>query len=97
MEQTLRVPGQPLMAEFQKVMITTLIAGCGEIRKIHRHTSYELYGVDVMLDADCNVHLIQVNISRAMRGLDSRLGHDLKFRLNLDVLRMARIIECDPT
>jgi hypothetical protein len=48
MEQTLRVPVQPLMAEFEKGLMTPLIAGCGEIRKVHRqhiphrHTFYAL-------------------------------------------------------
>jgi tubulin polyglutamylase TTLL4 len=91
------------MAEFEKLVITTIIAGICEIRKTHRehirhrHTSYELYGIDVMLDADGHVHLIEINISPSMSGLDSKLDYNIKFRLNLDVLRMARIIECDPT
>jgi tubulin polyglutamylase TTLL4 len=102
MERTLGVPVRPLMDAFEKLVVTTVIAGICEIRKTHRkhighrHTSFELYGLDAMLDVDLNVYLIEINISPSMSGLDSKLDHDLKFRLNLDVLRMARIIECDP-
>jgi tubulin polyglutamylase TTLL4 len=91
------------LAEFEKLTITTIIAGVCEIRKTHsrviphRHTSYELYGIDIMLDADMEAHLIEINISPSLSGMDSKLDHDIKFPLNLDVLRMARIVECDPT
>jgi tubulin polyglutamylase TTLL4 len=61
----------------------------------HCHAAHELYGIDIMLDDELNVHLIEINISPSMSGLDSDLDQKLKYPLNLDVLRMGRMIECD--
>jgi tubulin polyglutamylase TTLL4 len=96
------VDTEALMREMERVTIATVIAGMCEIRKTHekwiahRHTSYELYGMDIMLDENLKVNLIEINISPSLSGLDSSLDHRLKYPLNLDSLRMARIIECDP-
>lgn len=90
-----------LMKKFEKVSIMTIIAGMCEIRKTHcttiphRHTSHEMYGIDIMLDDQMNAHLIEINISPSLSGLDSQLDRDLKYPLNLDLLRMGRIIDCD--
>jgi tubulin polyglutamylase TTLL4 len=92
-----------LMREMERIAIATVIAGMCEIRKTHarmiphRHTSYELYGIDIMLDEGLKASLIEINISPSLSGVDSELDQRLKYPLNLDVLRMARIIECDPT
>lgn len=92
-----------IMSKLEHVTIMTVIAGMMEIRKHHenliphRHTSYEMYGIDIMLDQDMNPHLIEINISPSMSGLDSKLDQEIKFPLQLDLLRMARIIDCDPT
>jgi tubulin polyglutamylase TTLL4 len=92
---------EPLFHEFERVTIATIIAGISKIRETHwqyvrhRHTSYEIYGLDLLLDADMNVHLMEINLSPAMSGLDSTLDANLKLPVNLDALRMARIIECD--
>jgi tubulin polyglutamylase TTLL4 len=90
-----------LMAEFERITIATIISGMCAIKpnhaKVipHRHTSYEMYGIDIMIDSDLRCHLIEINISPSLSGLDSQLDHDMKFPLNLDLLRMARIVECD--
>jgi tubulin polyglutamylase TTLL4 len=84
------------------VTIAVIIAGMCEVRKTHagaiphRHTSHELYGIDLMLDEDLHAHLIEINISPSLSGVDSRLDYNLKFPLNLDLLRMGRIIDCNP-
>jgi tubulin polyglutamylase TTLL4 len=93
---------ESIMRDMEHVTIATIIAGMCEIRKTHekwiphRHTSYELYGIDIMLDENLKANLIEINISPSLSGLDSSLDHRLKYPLNLDALRMARIIECDP-
>jgi tubulin polyglutamylase TTLL4 len=87
--------------EFERITIATIIAGMCEVRKAHgqavphRHTSCELYGIDLLIDENLNVYLIELNISPSMNGSSSSLDWKLKFPLNLDVLRLARIIECD--
>jgi tubulin polyglutamylase TTLL4 len=93
----------PIMAELERVTVATIIAGMCKIKETHvkviphRHTSYELYGIDILLDSDLNAHLIEINISPSLSGMDSTLDAALKLPLNLDVLRLARIIECDST
>ncbi|KAH0785326.1 Tubulin-tyrosine ligase family protein [Histomonas meleagridis] len=91
-----------LMKEFERISIATIIAGMCEIKLKHKqviphhHTSYEMYGIDIMLDSDLNAHLIEINISPSLSGMDSKLDQEMKYPLNLDLLRMARIIDCDP-
>lgn len=90
-----------LMKEFERISIATIIAGVCEIKKTHndwvqhRHTSYEMYGLDIMLDSNMKCHLIEVNISPSLSGMDSNLDKKLKLPLNLDLLRMAQIIDCN--
>ena len=92
-----------LMEELTRVLICTVIAGMNAIRKNHeasipqRHTSYELYGIDIMLDEQMVPHLIEINISPSMSGLDSKMDYQMKFPIMVDLLRMARIIDCDCT
>jgi tubulin polyglutamylase TTLL4 len=99
--QGLGVDTELLMKEFERVTIGTIIAGMCSIREtheqhiLHRHTSYEMYGIDLLIDSDMKCHLIEINISPSLSGLDSELDRKLKFPLNLDLLRIARIIECD--
>ncbi|EAY17696.1 Tubulin-tyrosine ligase family protein [Trichomonas vaginalis G3] len=91
-----------IMEKLEHVTIMTVIAGMSEIRKYHekliphRHASYEMYGIDIMLDDQMNPHFIEINISPSMSGLDSKLDQEIKFPLQLDLLRMARIIDCNP-
>lgn len=90
-----------IMKEFEKVTICTIIAGMCAIRPNHqqhikhRHTSYEMYGIDIMLDENMKAHLIEINISPSMSGQDSELDMKIKYPLQLDLLRMARIIQCN--
>jgi tubulin polyglutamylase TTLL4 len=92
-----------IMTEMEEVVVSTIIAGICEIRKTHavmiphRNTSHELYGMDILIDEDLRPHLIEINISPSLSGLDSALDYKLKFPLNLDLLRMGRIIDCNPT
>jgi tubulin polyglutamylase TTLL4 len=99
--QSIGIDPEPIMREMEHIAIAAIIAGICEIQKVadqaiaHRHTSYENYGVDIILDEDLRAYLTEINISPSMSGADSPLDAAIKFPLNLDVLRMARIIECD--
>jgi len=90
-----------LMSDIEAVSINTIISGMNEIRKYHsehikhRHTSYEMYGLDIMIDEGLRPHLIEINISPSMSGQDSLLDYDLKYPLMLDLLHMARIVKCN--
>lgn len=98
-----KIDTDQLTKEFNHVVISTIIAGICSIREEHQkaikthHTSYELYGFDVILDENLKPYIIEVNISPAMSGLDSKLDYVIKWRLMLELLNMARIIDCDAT
>lgn len=79
----------------------TLLAGMSTIQSHHsrqvqhRHTSYEQYGLDLLLDEQFNVYVMEVNVSPGMSGSDSKLDFDIKNRLMHNLLDMARIVDCD--
>jgi len=90
-----------LFENLERVSIGTIIAGFSTIRTHHnnhvkgRHTSYELYGIDIILDENLKPHVLEINISPGMSGTDSPLDYNIKNRLMHDTLRMARIIDCN--
>jgi tubulin polyglutamylase TTLL4 len=90
-----------LLNELETVTISTVIAGVCGIRKHHRkyiqhrHTSYELYGIDILLDENLRPFVMEINISPGMDGSDSPLDLRLKKPLMHETLKMARFIRCD--
>jgi tubulin polyglutamylase TTLL4 len=90
-----------LLTAIEKVTISTVIAGICAIRKHHRkyikhrHTSYELYGIDILLDQDLRPFVMEINISPGMDGSDSVLDKRLKQPLMRETLNMARFIRCN--
>jgi tubulin polyglutamylase TTLL4 len=72
----------------------TMISGFNSIRSHqqhylpHRNTSCELFGIDILLDSDLNPFSLEVNISPAISGEDSKLDHHIKDRLMHDLMRM---------
>jgi tubulin polyglutamylase TTLL4 len=90
-----------LMCGLERAATAALIAGLCAVRRAHahavghRHASYEVYGVDLLLDAALRPYVTEVNISPSTRGAPGTLDWALKFPLVLDALRMARIVECD--
>ena len=95
------INSKDLMSRIEKVITAALIAGLTTIREHHfkciqhRHTSYELYGVDVILDQDLNPYIMEINISPSMEATGSNLDKNIKFPLLIDTLNMARIIKCN--
>ena len=91
-----------VMKDIERVVCMTIIAGMSEVRSfhnrhvIHRHTSYELYGLDVILDSDLHPHIMEVNISPSLNSTDSPLDFRLKYPMVIDILNMARIVDCNP-
>ena len=90
-----------IFKDIERVTISTIIAGFCSIRNHqnnyvkHRQNTFELYGIDVILDENMKSHVLEINISPGMSGTDSVLDHTIKNRLMHDTLRMARIIDCD--
>lgn len=96
------IDSQNVMKELERVTCMTIIAGMCEVRSfhnrhvIHRHTSYELYGIDVILDEGLRPHIMEVNISPSLNSTDSPLDFRLKYPMVIDILNIARIIDCNP-
>ena len=92
-----------LFKEIERVTISTVISGVCAIRKHHRkyiphrHTSYELYGIDILLDESMKPYVMEINISPGMDGSESILDKRLKQPLMNDTLKMARFIRCKCT
>lgn len=86
----------------ESATIKAIIAGLSKMRDPHlstvkgRHTSFELLGVDLLLDADENPYVIEVNVSPGMQGTDSELDKHMKLELMMDTINLARIVDCDP-
>ena len=97
---TIGVNSKDVMKDVERAVVMTFLAGMTEVKGfhnryvLHRHTSCELYGVDVLLDSNLKPHIIEVNISPSLVANDSKLDWNLKYPLVLDVLRMARIVNC---
>ena len=69
-------------------IVQTIIAATRSFRiQKNASVSYELFGFDVMLDADGNVFILEVNISPAM-GTSSELDKVIKTPLNIDLFNM---------
>ena len=92
---------EKLWNDLEHVCISTIISGFNTIRSHHsksvqhRHTSYEIYGIDIILDEFLKPYVLEINISPGMSGSDSILDFNIKNKLMHDILRMARIIDCD--
>ena len=90
-----------IMSDIEDICISTLIAASNHMRPIqrryahYRNSAYELFGVDILIDENFKVYLMEFNISPSLSGNNSEFDNSLKFKLNLDVLRMARLIRAD--
>lgn len=100
--KSLSIDIEKLMKDIEKVVISSLIGGVCQIRRHHQnlikhpHTSYEVYGFDILLDEKLKPYVIEINISPSMCA-DSLLDKKLKEDLLADLIKMARIVDCDCT
>lgn len=92
---------EKLVMKIKRAATAVMISGFSAIREYHpkyvqhRHTSYEMYGIDIILDTELNPFVLEVNVSPAMNGIKSKLDLKLKTDILHELLRMARIIKCD--
>lgn len=97
----MKIDVHKLMMQFEKIIITTLITAitamriCQESRTKHRKLCYELFGFDILIDENLNCYLLEVNMNPNMSGEHSVLDYKMKYSLNLDMLRIANIIDFD--
>lgn len=95
------IDSDALFKELDRVCTAAILAGMSTIQTHHqryvkhRHSSFEQLGIDVLLDENLHPTIVEINVSPAMSGMDSKLDYQIKSRLMHDVLSMARIIDCD--
>ena len=88
-----------LMNDIEIACIKVLLEGQMAIRKEHLETnrpfygSFELYGVDVLLDENLKPYVIEVNISPSMEGGQSKMDSNIKTTLLCDTFNMALIVD----
>ncbi|OQR93883.1 tubulin polyglutamylase [Achlya hypogyna] len=83
-----------LQAKLHAIICKTIIAAEGHITPLtqtyvkHRHGCYELFGFDMMLDADLEPWLIEVNVSPSLMG-SSPLDKRIKGLLMSDIFHLV--------
>jgi hypothetical protein len=91
---------QETFRRINDLCVKTMIAGESEITpQVHQVTNFrsncfELFGCDVMLDADLNPHLIEVNVSPSLMG-SSPLDKHIKGTLVADMFHIVGIYPHD--
>lgn len=93
------IDAKKLQQDIEDVATSTIIAGMCSVRKKHRETikfkrksSFELFGIDILLDANLKPYILEVNVSPGMHA-SSELDKRVKFEVNCDMLNIARILE----
>jgi tubulin polyglutamylase TTLL4 len=89
-----------IKADMEDVLIATIIAGMCPVRNAHekeigrqfRRSSYELLGVDLLIDEDLKVWLLEVNITPGMVG-SSELDIFIKKQVAYDMFNIVRMLD----
>jgi tubulin polyglutamylase TTLL4 len=100
--ETVGLNKSEIQSKIENAALLSIIAGFCKIRaehrrlKRHRKFHFELMGVDLILDANLNPYVCEVNISPDMNCSDSELDYRMKSSLLHDVYHMAQIVDTDP-
>jgi hypothetical protein len=91
--ESLGFDSEKVRRDVEDAIVIVVMAGRQEMldQKNHR-CSFEMYGFDVLLDADGRIHVLEVNISPAL-GVTSALDRRVKTPLVKDFLNLALIPE----
>lgn len=93
---------EKLKKSMEYACVKAVIAGMDKVRDTHiknikdRHISFELLGIDMLLDENLNTTVVEVNVSPGMVGTDSALDKYMKTEVLLDTYNMARIVDVNP-
>ena len=89
--ETIGVDSNAIRANVDEAITTFFAAARPQLLKQSNHRlSMELYGVDILLDSNCGVHLLGINISPAL-GVKSSIDIDIKSALVRDFLNISLI------
>ena len=93
---------QAMRRKFETIVAKTIVSCASKIRQQHqklvhhRNTSMELYGFDILVDADMKCWLMEVNISPSMDAGNLEFDQKQKREILSEMYNMARVIDCDP-
>jgi len=85
----------PVWTRITDLVIKTIVSAEKPLRSLfqqnakNRYSCFELFGFDILLDADLKPWLMEVNISPSMHS-STQLDHDVKSPLVTEVLNLAR-------
>lgn len=97
-----RIDPVEMRRKFEEIVAKTVVSCASKIRQhhqslmLHRNTSIELYGVDILVDSDLKCWLMEVNISPSMAGTDVEFDSNQKREILAEMYNMARVVDCDP-
>lgn len=92
-----------IVNEFERIVTFTIISAATKIRQYHqslvphRHTSFEMFGFDVLIDENLKCWLMEVNVSPSMSGKDAEFDRKQKFDIMAEMFNVGRAIDCDPS
>jgi tubulin polyglutamylase TTLL4 len=88
--------------QFERIVAVTIVGASSTIRRYHqnlvkhRHTAFELYGFDILIDETLHCWVLEVNVSPSMSGKDSELDRVQKSEITAEMYNIGRVIDCDP-
>ncbi|KAH0787004.1 Tubulin-tyrosine ligase family protein [Histomonas meleagridis] len=93
---------EEIQRQFNEISAIAIISASTQILEYHqkyiksRQTSFELFGIDILIDENRKCHLIEVNVSPSMSGKDSQLDYYQKSEIIAEMMNIGRVIDCDP-
>ncbi|OHT03253.1 Tubulin-tyrosine ligase family protein [Tritrichomonas foetus] len=101
--KSIGVDYKKIKRDIKDVATAAIIAGMCSLRnshrkkiKLHRKSSFELLGIDILLDSNLKPYLLEINISPGMVG-SSQLDIMIKEKVTLDTFHIVRVLQISPT
>ena len=97
--ESIGIDSKKLQKDVEDVATSTLIAGMCSVRNKHREvikfkrkSSFEIFGIDILLDSKLKPYILEVNVSPGMHST-SELDKRVKTEVNCDMMNIVRILE----
>ncbi|KAK8870858.1 hypothetical protein M9Y10_008756 [Tritrichomonas musculus] len=97
--ESIGVDSKKLQKDVEEVATSTIIAGMCPVRNKHRElikfkrkSSFEIFGIDILLDSNLKPYILEVNVSPGMHDT-SELDKRVKLEVNCDMFNIVRILQ----
>jgi hypothetical protein len=97
-----KVSVERIQAQFEKIAAMSILSGATKMRQMHqkliphRHTAFELYGIDVLIDESFHCWLLEVNVSPSLSGEDCEFDRFQKSEIISELFALSKVVTCDP-